>query len=140
MIRVNDRVSLDDSELVERFSRARGPGGQSVNTTDSAVELRFDVRNSPNLAAEVKARLERLAGSRLTAEGMIVLFADGERSQLLNREAARERLLNLIRRALIVPKVRRPTRPTFGSKQRRLEGKARRSGLKLRRGPVREGD
>ncbi len=134
MIQVTDCIALDEAELVERFVRASGPGGQHVNKTSSACELRFDVRSSPSLPGPVKRRLETLAGARLTQDGVIVLFADGHRSQQMNREEALARLVGLIRRAAVAPKVRRPTRPTLGSKVRRLEGKARRSGVKSLRG------
>lgn len=135
-IRVTHRITLDESELHEEFVRASGPGGQHVNKTDSAVQLRFDVRNSPNLPDEVRARLERLAGSRLTRDGVLVLVADRYRSQRRNRDDALERLVDLIREAAVPPRPRRPTRPTFGSKQRRLEGKAKRSEVKRMRGKV----
>lgn len=134
MIPVTDTLSLEDDELVERFVRASGPGGQHVNKTSTAVELRFDVRNSPSLPPGVKARLERLAGSRLTSEGVLVLFAQGARSQEMNRQEARDRLLDLIRQATVVPKHRRPTKPTYSSKLKRLDGKTRRSGVKALRG------
>jgi ribosome-associated protein len=134
MIPVTEAIALDEDELVERFARASGPGGQHVNKTSSAVELRFDVRGSPSLPDDVKARLEVLAGSRLTLDGGIVLFAQGARSQEMNRQEARERLFPLIRQAAIGPKHRRPTKPTYASKLRRLEGKTRRSGVKSTRG------
>ncbi len=134
MIRITDRISLEEDELVERFVRASGPGGQHVNKTSSACELRFDVRASPSLPDPVKARLERLAGSRLTTSGVIVIQADGYRSQLQNREDAQARLISLIQQAAIAPKRRRPTRPTLGSKLRRLEGKSIRSSVKSGRG------
>jgi len=134
VIRVTHRISLDESELHEDFVRASGPGGQHVNKTSSAVQLRFDVRNSPNLPDEVRARLERLAGSRLTLDGVLIIVAESYRSQLRNREDALERLIDLIREAAVPPKPRRPTKPTFGSKQRRLEGKAKRADVKKMRG------
>ncbi len=137
MLRVTPRITLDDSELREEFVRASGPGGQHVNKTDSAVQLRFDVANSPNIPDDVKARLVRLAGSRMTSDGVLILQGDSYRSQLRNREDVRERLVDLIRDASVPPKPRRPTKPTFGSKQRRLEGKAKRSEIKQgRRGPA----
>ena len=132
-IPVSDAVTLEDDELIERFVKASGPGGQHVNKTSSAVELRFDVRGSPSLPPAVASRLERLAGSRLTLEGVIVLFAQGSRSQEMNRQEARERLFDLIRQAEIVPKARKRTRPTYASKLRRLEGKTKRSGVKSTR-------
>ncbi|NYZ14314.1 aminoacyl-tRNA hydrolase [Azospirillum sp. RWY-5-1] len=137
MLRVTPRITLDDSELREEFVRASGPGGQHVNKTDSAVQLRFDVANSPNIPDDVKARLVRLAGSRMTSDGVLILMGDSHRSQIRNREDVRERLVDLIRDASVPPKPRRPTKPTFGSKQRRLEGKAKRSEIKQgRRGPA----
>lgn len=134
MIPITESLSLDEDELVERFVKASGPGGQHVNKTSSAVELRFDVRNSPSLPADVRARLERLAGSRLTLEGVIVLFAQNARSQEMNRQDARERLFELIRRASLAPKRRKATRPTKASKLRRLDGKSRRGAIKAMRG------
>ena len=128
------------NEATERAARASGPGGQHVNKTSTAVELRFDVRGSSAVPEDVKARLERLAGSRLSAEGVIVLFAQEHRSQLLNREAARERLAALLRQAAIRPKRRRPTRPTLASRLERLQGKAKRSGVKALRGRPRADD
>jgi ribosome-associated protein len=134
MIAITDTLALDDDELVEKFTRASGPGGQHVNKTSTAVELRFDVRNSPSLPELVRERLERLAGSRLTNDGVLVIFAQGHRSQELNRQEARERLVELVRRAAAIPKRRKATRPTLASKTRRLESKTRRSGVKARRG------
>ncbi len=134
MIPITDTLAIEDDEIVEKAARAQGPGGQHVNKTSTAIELRFDVRNSPSLPEDVKARLEKLSGSRLTLEGVLVLFAQGSRSQEMNRQDARERLVDLIRRATEVPKPRKKTRPTYSSKLKRLEGKARRSGVKSRRG------
>lgn len=134
MIRVTGRISLDPREIEISFIRASGPGGQHVNKVSSAVQLRFDVRGSQAYNDDVRARLEKLAGSRLTREGILVLTAQEHRSQERNREDAIERLVALIRAAAVVPKTRRPTRPTLGSKQRRLESKSKRSGVKnLRR-------
>ncbi|AWU94016.1 alternative ribosome rescue aminoacyl-tRNA hydrolase ArfB [Azospirillum ramasamyi] len=139
MIRVTPRISLDESELQEEFVRASGPGGQHVNKTETAVQLRFDVRRSPNLPDAVRYRLERLAGSRLTQDGVLILVADRHRSQIRNREDARERLIDLIRDAAAPPPPpRRPTKPTKGSKERRLEGKAKRSEVKKMRGNVQD--
>ncbi len=131
---VTRSIAIDSEEIEESFTRSSGPGGQSVNTTDSAVMLRFDVRNSPNLPEAVRDRLEALAGSRLTRDGVLVLKSEGARSQLLNRQEIRERLFDLIRQATIVPKRRRPTKPSKGAKVRRMEGKAKRSTVKNLRG------
>lgn len=134
MIAITDTLALEDDEIVERFVRASGPGGQHVNKTSTAVELRFDVRGSPSLSEDVKARLEGLAGSRLTQDGVLVLFSQGSRSQEMNRQEVRERLVELIRRALHKPKPRKKTKPTYASKLRRLEGKTRRGSVKAMRG------
>jgi ribosome-associated protein len=134
LIAVTETLAIDEDELSWRFIKASGPGGQHVNKTSTAVELRFDVRGSPSLPEDAKARLERLAGARLTREGVIVLVSQGSRSQEMNRQEVRERLFDLIRQALHRPKRRRPTRPTLASKQRRLDGKTRRGGVKAMRG------
>ncbi len=134
MIRVTGRISLDPREIEISFIRASGPGGQNVNKVSSAVQLRFDVRQSQAYDDYVRERLEKLAGSRLTREGVLVLTAQEHRSQERNREDAIERLLTLIRAAAVVPKIRRATRPTLGSKKRRLDSKSKRAGVKnLRR-------
>ena len=138
MIPVTPNIQLDERELEESFIRASGPGGQNVNKVSTAVQLRFDARGSPALPDDVRARLLKLAGHRLTQEGVIVITAQEFRSQDRNRTAAREILFELIRRATIAPVKRRPTRPTLGSKERRLESKTRRSGIKAARRPVRE--
>jgi ribosome-associated protein len=136
MIRVTDRISIEDSELEERFVRASGPGGQNVNKLSSAVQLRFDVRGSPSLTADVRMRLERMAGRRLTRDGVIVIMAQRHRTQERNRQDARDRLFELIQQASVAPKPRRPTRPTRGSKERRLATKKNRSTIKNLRGTV----
>jgi ribosome-associated protein len=134
MLKVNKDIAIDERELEERFVRASGPGGQNVNKVSTAVELRFDVRCSPSLPAGVRARLERLAGKRLTDEGVLVIRAERFRTQERNRDDARERLVELVRQAAVVPKRRIPTKPTRASKERRLEGKTKRSHVKkLRR-------
>jgi ribosome-associated protein len=133
MIPVTDTLSIEDDEISEKFVRASGPGGQHVNTSSSAVELRFDVRSSPSLPDDVKHRLERIAGSKMNQEGVIVIFAQSHRSQEMNRQDARARLVDLIE-ATHRPKPRKKTRPTLASKLRRLEGKSKRSGVKAMRG------
>jgi ribosome-associated protein len=130
MIRINDRISLGEEEIEERFVRASGPGGQNVNKLASAVQLRFDVRHSPSLPQAVRERLERLAGRRLTRDGVLVIIAQRHRTQERNRQDARERLIELIARASIAPTPRRPTRPTAASRERRLAGKKHRAGIK----------
>jgi ribosome-associated protein len=133
-IAITETLSIDEDELSWRFVKASGPGGQHVNKTSTAVELRFDVRGSPSLPADMRERLERLAGSRLTQEGVIILFSQTARSQEMNRQDALARLVELIRKAAHRPKRRRPTKPTYASKLRRLEGKSKRSGIKAMRG------
>lgn len=137
MIAVTRTISIDSDELDESFTRSGGAGGQHVNTTDSAVILRFDVAGSPNLPEAVKARLTALAGSRMTNDGVLVLRSEGARSQLLNRQEVRDRLLDLIREATIVPKKRRPTKPSKAAKARRVDEKKGRSSVKAGRGKVR---
>ncbi|MFZ0721209.1 MAG: alternative ribosome rescue aminoacyl-tRNA hydrolase ArfB [Xanthobacteraceae bacterium] len=134
MLRVTGHIEIDEREIDEQFVRASGPGGQNVNKLSTAVQLRFDVRHSPSLPGDVRARLERLAGSRLTRDGVLVIIAQRHRTQLRNRQDALDRLLDLIRRAAVAPIRRRPTRPTKASRERRIEGKKRRGGIKhLRR-------
>jgi ribosome-associated protein len=134
MLHVTDTIAIDDSELEERFVRASGPGGQNVNKVASAVELRFDTSRSAALDDEVRERLKRIAGSRMTAEGVILIDARRFRTQAKNREDARERLAALIRSALVRPKRRRKTRPTTASRERRIESKRRRAQTKRGRG------
>ena len=133
MIRINDTTTLDDREVEERFVRASGPGGQNVNKVATAVELRFDVAAS-SLPADVKARLAKLAGSRLTTEGVLVIDSREHRTQAQNREAARARLVALVQQAFIRPRKRRPTKPGAAAHERRLSSKKRRGDVKVSRG------
>jgi len=130
MISVTASIAIDERELSESFIRSSGPGGQNVNKLATAVQLRFDVRRSPSLPPAVRARAERLAGKRLTRDGVLVITAQRFRTQERNREDALERLLALLREAAVAPIPRRPTKPTAGARQRRLEGKRRRAALK----------
>jgi ribosome-associated protein len=130
MIPVTAKIALDDREIAEFFVRASGPGGQNVNKVASAVQLRFDARRSPSLPAGVRSRLERLAGSRLTRDGVIVITAQRHRAQARNREDALARLLDLIRRAAHPPPKRRVTKPPRAARERRIESKKRRAGIK----------
>jgi ribosome-associated protein len=140
MIAVTDEISLDEGELEFTFIRASGPGGQNVNKVSSAVQMRFDARRSPSLADEVSARLQKLAGSRLTLEGVIVITASRHRSQERNRADAVERLTALIAKAAAAPVKRRPTRPTRASRNHRLEAKSRRAGVKTLRARPESGE
>lgn len=136
MLHVTENISIEEWELTEQFIRSSGPGGQNVNKVATAVELRFEAQNSPSLAAPVKARLRRLAGRRWTKDGAIVLQCDETRSQSRNRDIARTRLIELIRAASKPPKRRIPTKPTLGSKNRRLKAKKVRGEVKTLRGRV----
>lgn len=138
-IAITPALSLDPAEVAISYIRASGPGGQNVNKVATAAQLRFDLRASPSLPDPVKARAVRLAGARLTQSGEIVITADRHRTQALNRDDAVARLVALLAEAAVPPKPRRKTRPTLGSKLRRLEGKSQRSGVKrLRSGKLGE--
>ena len=134
MIRITDTISIDDAELSESFMRSSGPGGQNVNKVSSAVQLRFDVRRSPSLPNDVAVRLMRLAGKRLTKEGVIVIVAQQHRDQTRNRADARERLFDLIRQAAVKPVLRRATKVPKAQKRKRIEGKKHRGHIKSLRG------
>ena len=138
MIPITDRIAIDESELDFEFVLASGPGGQNVNKVSSAVRLKFDIRRSPSIPDAMRPRLERLAGRRLTQDGVLVIAAQRFRSQIRNREDAIERLAELVRAAAVLQKPRRPTRPTRASRRERLESKARRSAVKQTRGRVRD--
>jgi ribosome-associated protein len=133
-----DGISVDEEELSESFVLASGPGGQNVNKVSSAVQLRFDVARSPSLPGDVRTRLMALAGGRLTKDGVLIILARNHRTQERNRAEARERLFDLIRRAATPPKPRRPTKPTFASKRRRLDAKTMRAKLKRNRSKVQD--
>jgi ribosome-associated protein len=134
MISITDTIAIDESELSESFVRASGPGGQNVNKVSSAVQLRFDARQSPSLPNDVAVRLIRLAGKRATKEGVIVIVAQAQRDQIRNRAEARERLFALIRQAAVRPKPRRATKVPKAQKRKRLEGKRHRGEIKRHRG------
>jgi len=137
MIEITPTIALQESEIEERFVRSPGPGGQNVNKTSSAVQLRFDARHSRALSNAVYLRLKKLAGRRLTADGVLIIEAHQFRTQEQNRQDARDRLVDLIRQAARPPKHRRATKPTKASKQRRLDAKKHKGSIKKARGSVR---
>ncbi len=140
MIPITDEIALEDGELEFSFIRASGPGGQNVNKVSSAVQMRFDARGSPSLANDVSTRLQKLAGARLTLDGVIVITANRHRTQERNRADAVQRLADLIAKAAVVPVKRKPTKPTKAAKARRLDAKSRRAGVKSLRGKPGDGD
>jgi ribosome-associated protein len=139
MIHVTDTISIDERQLEERFVRASGPGGQNVNKVSTAVELRFNIAAS-SLPADVKQRLITLAGSRISADGLLLIDSREHRMQSQNRDAARARLVALIQQALIRPRRRRPTKPGKGAREKRLNAKKLRGNIKAGRGRRRDGD
>jgi ribosome-associated protein len=140
MLHITETLALADWELSESFMRASGPGGQNVNKVSTAVELRFEAQRSPHLPPQVKTRLKKLAGRRWTQEGAIVIQVEETRSQARNREIARERLVEMIRAALVAPKRRIATKPTLGSQRRRVASKTARGEVKVLRGRVEDDD
>lgn len=136
MIRINDKITIEDWELTEQFVRSSGPGGQNVNKVSSAVELRFEADRSPNLPGDVKARLRRIAGRKWTKEGALIVTSEKHRSQAMNREDAEKKLIDMIRAALHRPKRRIPTKPTRASQRRRIEAKKATGQKKALRGSV----
>ena len=130
LIQITNRLAIDERELEESFIQASGPGGQNVNKVATAVQLRFDARNSPSLSADVRARLWKLAGKRITQDGILLIVAREHRTQERNRATARQKLIDLLKAATVQPRVRKATKPSKASKERRLQSKTRRSGVK----------
>jgi ribosome-associated protein len=133
MLQITPTIVIDDSEIEERFVRSSGPGGQNVNKVATAVQLRFDAGRSRSIDDEVRGRLKTIAGSRMTADGVVVIDSRAFRTQAQNREAARERLVELLRKAAVRPKRRRKTRPSGAAKLQRLDAKRHRANTKERR-------
>ncbi len=136
MISITPEISLDENELNFEFVRSSGPGGQNVNKVSTAAQLRFDVKNSPNLRHDLRERIIKLAGRKMTREGVLIIHANTFRSQEKNREDALRRLSNIIREASLVPRQRKKTKPTLASKTKRLESKRKKSKVKEMRKPV----
>jgi ribosome-associated protein len=130
LIPITSRLAIDERELEESFIQASGPGGQNVNKVATAVQLKFDARNSPSLPPDVRARLWKLAGKRISQDGVLLIVAREHRTQERNRAEARQKLIDLLKAATVQPRVRKATRPSKASKERRLESKTRRSGVK----------
>ena len=136
MLKIDDKITIKSWELSEQFTRASGPGGQNVNKTSSAVELRFEAERSPSLSEPVKKRLKKIAGAKWTKEGAIVLKCDETRHQVRNREIVLKRLKEMIKKSLVTPKRRLATRPTLASNRRRLTAKKNRADLKSNRARI----
>ena len=136
MLKIDDKITIKSWELSEQFIRASGPGGQNVNKTSSAVELRFEADRSPSLSEPVKKRLKKIAGAKWTKEGAIVLKCDETRHQVRNREIVLKRLKEMIKKSLVTPKRRLATRPTLASNRRRLTAKKNRADLKSNRARI----
>ncbi|MBT5074117.1 MAG: aminoacyl-tRNA hydrolase [Kordiimonadaceae bacterium] len=134
MIKISDTISIDEDEIEIKFIRSTGPGGQHVNKVESAVQIRFDAKQCGTINEAIFVRLKKLSGQRMTADGVVIITANSTRSQIRNKEEAIERLAELIKKASIVPKNRKKTKPSFASKTRRLEGKKRKGNLKKLRG------